>query len=165
MLFLLISIDGIWAHRGRKRVCHENANKYKIWMCIHKCDVIQSASQSANQPPKLPLWQKYGECCAMLCSARGIRDENIWYFWILFIGCVSPPTTMPLETPSIMDELNSFPDEYEIYSDARHNIKISFDSIGRVRAKVNSFVYANKMREIAFCWIIFQKKRFRIVWY
>lgn len=66
---------------------------------------------------------------------------------------------------SIMYELNSFPDEYEIYSDAKHNIKISFDSIESESARVNSFVYANKMREIAFCWIIFQKKRFRIVWY
>lgn len=72
------------------------------------------------------------ECYGMLCPFRGIREERIFgifEFYLLDVWAVSPPTTMLLETPSIMYELNSFPDEYEIYSNAKHNIKISFDSI------------------------------------
>lgn len=70
------------------------------------------------------------ECFAMPISWHS-RRENILVF-SNFIYWMCEPTTDNNATRnplSIMYELNSFPDEYEIYSDAKHNIKISFDSI------------------------------------
>lgn len=100
--------------------------------CICVCAVYVYKYTPAAHPFAQKSMQNVN---AMPISFRE-RIFGIFEFYLLDVWTADNNATRKIPPLDFMYELSSFPDEYEIYSDAKHNIKISFDSMVSVRERV-----------------------------